>query len=56
MLLKFITGLAWIWGSLVLVIFTLLATEAKPTTHRVGRRILLSGLPAWAWLLARYVL
>jgi hypothetical protein len=59
LLFNFLTALAWIWGAIMFVSFCLNAfnwpeREPKAICHDRMRWALTRGLPAWAWLIARY--
>jgi hypothetical protein len=56
MLLNFITAVAWLWGSICAlgVIVMPIPTQTMPSNPKAAAEFLLLGLPAWAWLLARY--
>lgn len=55
MVIKFITALAWLWGS-----FSFLSVAIQfvpPIKRQDGERAvyhMIWGFPAWAWLIARY--
>lgn len=61
MLLNFLTALAWIWGG-VLAVIAFLAVVVLLAGDKQGHEsaaeaawwCFLRGLPAWAWLIARY--
>jgi hypothetical protein len=56
MLLNFLTAMAWIWGGFFAFLFAA-APFCGIDNERQARGWLvcgLCGLPAWAWLIARY--
>lgn len=61
MIINFITALAWIWGALLaccaaLNALSLPSPEPREIELRRFRRAATIGSPAWAWLIARYLL
>ncbi len=57
MIIKWITALSMLWGALTM--FALLVQFIPPIKECDMKRAvgnLLLGLPAWAWLIARYLL
>ena len=59
MILNFITALAWIWGVVmaigIVLEFVPTPTFPHPRPYQIVSSFLM-GIPAWAWLLARYVI
>jgi hypothetical protein len=54
--LKLVTALAWLWGSLMAVGTLNAAIIGTDKSSKDAARMVLNGFPAWAWLLARYLL
>lgn len=57
MTIKFITALSWLWGAWCLygVVACGFGIIEPKDTAKSGMNML-AGLPAWAWLIARYLL
>jgi len=57
MMIKFITAVAWIWGTLCrLTVLVQFIPPIKQEDIERGLRNFGLGLLAWAWLIARYIL
>ncbi len=57
MIIKWITALSMLWGALCLYDFLRLEFGLGITKNtRASVHTLVAGIPAWAWLIARYLL
>lgn len=57
MLVKFLTALAWLWGAVAVVgTMVQLIPPISERNAKASVEAFLCGVPAWAWLIARYLL